>query len=387
MRICLVYDCLYPHTVGGGERWYRNLAEQLTRDGHDVTYLTLRQWEPGADPGVPGVEVVAVGPRMALYGAKGTRRVLPPLIFGAGVCRHLLVHGRRYDVVQTASFPFFSLLAASALRRLRGYRLVVDWFEVWTREYWRQYLGAPGGAVGAFVQRRCARARQQAFCFSRLHARRLVQEGMKGEPVILEGIYAGPLEPADPGPAEPLVVFAGRHIPEKRVSAIPAAIAAAARDVPGLRCEIFGDGPDRAEVQRAVAREGVEGAVALRGFVEGREVEGAMRRALCVVLPSRREGYGLVVVEAASQGTPSVVVADPDNAATELVSDGENGFVAESASKEDLSRAIVRVHLGGPALRRSTVAWFAANARRLSIGQSLARVSRVYGSDELSARR
>ena len=29
VRICLVYDCLYPHTVGGAERWYRNLAERL----------------------------------------------------------------------------------------------------------------------------------------------------------------------------------------------------------------------------------------------------------------------------------------------------------------------------------------------------------------------
>ena len=33
VRICLVYDCLYPHTVGGAERWYRNLAERLARTG------------------------------------------------------------------------------------------------------------------------------------------------------------------------------------------------------------------------------------------------------------------------------------------------------------------------------------------------------------------
>ena len=62
MRICLVYDCLFPHTVGGAERWYRNLGERLAADGHDVTYLTLRQWERGEDPGVPGVRVIAVGP-------------------------------------------------------------------------------------------------------------------------------------------------------------------------------------------------------------------------------------------------------------------------------------------------------------------------------------
>ena len=34
-----------PHTVGGGERWYRNVAERLAADGHEVTYLTLRQWD------------------------------------------------------------------------------------------------------------------------------------------------------------------------------------------------------------------------------------------------------------------------------------------------------------------------------------------------------
>ena len=49
MRICLVYDCLFPHTVGGAERWYRSLAERLAADGHEVTYLTLRQWDRGTD--------------------------------------------------------------------------------------------------------------------------------------------------------------------------------------------------------------------------------------------------------------------------------------------------------------------------------------------------
>ena len=47
MRVCVVYDCLFPHTVGGAERWYRNLAERLAADGHDVTYLPLRQWPRG----------------------------------------------------------------------------------------------------------------------------------------------------------------------------------------------------------------------------------------------------------------------------------------------------------------------------------------------------
>ena len=42
MRVCLVYDCLFPHTVGGAERWYRDLAERLAADARDIT-VHLRQ--------------------------------------------------------------------------------------------------------------------------------------------------------------------------------------------------------------------------------------------------------------------------------------------------------------------------------------------------------
>ena len=103
MRVCLVYDCLFPYTVGGAERWYRNLGERLAAEGHEVTYLTLRQWARHERAEVPGVRVVSAGPRMELYAPGGRRRVLPPLVFGAGVLWHLLRHGGRYDVVSPRS--------------------------------------------------------------------------------------------------------------------------------------------------------------------------------------------------------------------------------------------------------------------------------------------
>src|SRR5471030_3303694 len=107
VRVCLVYDCLFPYTVGGAERWCRDVAERLGAAGHDVTYLTLRQWQRGEQLDLdPRVRVVSVGPRMELY-TGGRRRVVPPIVFGVGVFIHLLRHGRRYDVVHTASFPYF----------------------------------------------------------------------------------------------------------------------------------------------------------------------------------------------------------------------------------------------------------------------------------------
>lgn len=372
MRVCIVYDCLFPYTVGGAERWYRNLALRLDDAGHQVTYLTLRQWEGELDD-LPEIDVRVVGPRMALYTGP-RRRILPPLVFGAGVLWHLLRHGRRYDVVHTASFPFFSLLAAAVARPLGRYRIVSDWHEVWSREYWREYLGRPGGAMGFAIQRLCARVRQRAFCFSRLHAARLREEGLRGEVTVLEGEYDGELTPPLPNAAEPLVVFAGRHIPEKRAPAVAPAVGLAAREVPGLRGIVFGDGPEREAVLASLAGTVVEAP----GFAPAEDVQAALRSALCMVLPSRREGYGMIVVEASASGTPSVVVREPDNAATELVEDGVNGVVAASAAPEDLAAAIVRVHAAGDALRVSTCDWFARNAQRLSLASSLETVVASY---------
>jgi glycosyltransferase involved in cell wall biosynthesis len=379
MRVCLVYDCLFPCTVGGAERWYRSLAERLAADGHEVSYLTLRQWDHGAAPDVIGVDVRVVGPRMHLYSAPGRRRILPPLVFGAGVLWHLLRHGRRYDVVHTCSFPYFSLLAA-ALARWRGrYRLVVDWFEVWSRTYWREYLGTLVGDVGWLVQRLCARLPQRAFCFSRLYAARLREEGLRGEITMLAGVYAGPLATRPVRAAEPMVVFAGRHIPEKQVPAILPAIVLARACIPELRATIFGDGPERPAVLALVDELGLRDAVEVPGFVATETVEAAVEQALCMILPSRREGYGLVVIEAAASGTPSVVVAGPDNAAVELIAEGENGVVAASAAPEDLAGAIVRIYEEGRPLRDSTAAWFARNAERLSFAASLEIELGAYG--------
>jgi glycosyltransferase involved in cell wall biosynthesis len=386
MRICILYDCLFPWTYGGAERWYRNLAERLAAEGHEVTYLTRLQWDEADPPRLPGVRVLAVSRRDPLYGDDGNRRVGPPLRFGRGVLAHLWRHGADYDVVHTASFPYFSLLAAGLARRRHRFGLVVDWHEVWTRDYWESYLGRIGGAIGYAVQLACVRIPQRAFCFSRLHRDRLVAEGLRSAPSVLEGEYAGDLTPPEPNDAEPRVVFAGRHIREKRAPAVPPAVAEARRSVGDLRGVVFGDGPERELVRRAIAEAGADGFVSAPGFVEHEVLERALRSALCMVLPSSREGYGMVVVEAASKGTPSVVVAGPDNAAVELVEDGVNGVVAASASPGELAGAILRVHREGRALRERTCAWFAANAERLSLERSLDDVTAVYAAWD-SARR
>lgn len=376
-----MYDCLYPWTVGGAERWYRALAERLAADGHEVTYVTLLQWGEDDAPELPGVTVVGLGRRQRpLYDDAGKRRIGPPLFFGIAALWWLLRNGRRLDVVHTASFPFFSLLALAAVRPLGRYRVLCDWFEVWTKAYWTDYLGAIGGRIGYAVQWLCSRVPQEAFAFSDLHARRLVGLAPRRTVTRLTGAYPGSLKVPSPTPAPvpPHVVYAGRYIPEKQVPTLVPAIAWAAERLPGLRATLLGDGPERARVQADVEAAGLAEVIAVPGFVATETVDEVFASASCVVQPSRREGYGLVVVEAASRGVPVVVVEGADNAATELVDEGVNGFVAAAHAPEALGAAIVAACLGGTDLRASTCDWFAHNAERLSLRSSLDQLDAFY---------
>ncbi len=333
-------------------------------------------------------------PILPLRGRKASR--WPPGRVWAGVLFHLLRHRRRYDVVHTASFPYFSLLAAGLARSIGSYEIIVDWHEVWTREYWEDYLGPRRGRLGWLVQRLCMRIPQRAFCFSRLHERRLRAEGILPEVTVLRGQYDGPEGSLKPATSPATVVYVGRHIPEKRVPAVVDAVQCARTTMPDLHCAIFGDGPERATVLAHIERSDLAAAIDAPGFVTQEVIEQALSDALCLVLPSRREGYGLVVVEAASRGTPSVVVEGADNAATELIDDGVNGFIASSAEPLVLAEAIAKVERGGERLRESTLTWFEDHRSELDLSTSLDQVVRAYPaegvggvrpSDELPRRR
>jgi len=380
LHILFVYDCLYPHTIGGFERFYRDVAGRLARN-HEVTYLTRTQWAADESPDTPeGVKLVALNCGRDLYTASGRRRILPPLLFGLGVFAHLMRNRHRYDIVQTCSFPYFPMLACTMVRALGGPPIMTDWIEVWSDEYWHHYLGRIGGRIGAAVQSLCIRLTTSAFTLSELSANSLRENGYRNRVVILKGLATTAPAPTNQVQLqrEPLVVFAGRHIREKHVTAIPAAIDLARKQIPGLRAVIFGDGPERARVIAEVNRLRLEDVVRCPGFVPWHEVDEAFCRAMCLILPSQREGYGSVAIEAIARGTPAIVVHGPDNAATSLIVENVNGFVSPSAEPSMLADQILKIHRAGPELFSRTFGWFREQGERIGIEASMVQIEEVY---------
>ena len=378
MRILFVYDCLYPHTIGGFERFYRDVAVRVARN-HEVTYLTRTQWNADQTPDTPqGVTLVALNCGRDLYTASGRRRILPPLRFGFGVFAHLMRNRHRYDIVQTCSFPYFPMLSCAMVRVLGGPPIVTDWIELWSKEYWQRYLGRIGGRIGAAVQNLCLRLTSNAFTLSELTANALRANGYRNQLIVLKGLSTAPITAAAETPREPVFIYAGRHIPEKHVDKIPAAIALAREKIPQLRAQIFGDGPERGKVRAEIARLHLENIIECPGFVAAPQLEASMRRAMGLILPSEREGYGSVVIEAIARGIPAIVVRGPDNAATSLIVENVNGFVAPGIAASALAEQIVKLYMAGPELQARTHQWYREHAAELSIDASIAQMEEVY---------
>jgi len=357
------------------------LATTLVEAGHEVTYLTRQQWPQAERPAIPGVEVLAVSRADPLYDSAGRRRIGPPVRFGAGVFGHLVRNRHRYDVVHTCSFPYFSVLSIWAALLAAPVQVGVDWFEVWSDAYWRDYLGGFNGWIGSAVQRACAMVTPLAFVASDRHGRRLVEIGIRGEVRAIGGLYAGGEAAGAPelGRADtPLILFVGRLIPEKRAELVPVVIMEVRRHHPHARAVIVGDGPARSDVERAVSRHDASEAVEMLGFVSAEQVAELMASAHCLLVPSTREGYGLVVIEAAALGTPSVVIDGPDNAAVELIKPGINGQAARIDDPREVAAAVLAVLAAGHQLRTSTRRWFEDNEPSLRIDNASQGVVALY---------
>ena len=255
-----MYDHLYPQTVGGAERWMRDLGLHLARAGNEVTHVTMRHWSPGDPPGSTDVRVIGVTDAGRVYSDE-RRTLLPPLRFGVSVARHLWRHGSEYDVVHMASFPYFPLLAASRLRRRGGYRLVVNWIEVWTKEYWRRYAGPAIGTTGWLVQRACIRIPHDAYCISRMHAERLVAEGYRGTPSSSPGCM-----PARSSRRPQRRSIRGLSSTRAAMYARSASTCSSVRSRSharrsDLRLELYGDGPEQRRIARIAAAADLDGSV------------------------------------------------------------------------------------------------------------------------------
>jgi L-malate glycosyltransferase len=364
VRIAIISDAILPYHHGGKETLQYERSTRLARRRHNVRIHTMHWWpERQREIVREGVAQHAIAPRVRMYTANGRRSIWESVAFGLGSLR--LLWSPPFDVLDVDQFPFTPFVAARLVCRLRNRPMTATWYEVWDRDYWRQYMGRLG-PIGFFLQRFAARSADLIFADSRLTARRLT-EWLGVDPrrvlVLSPGTtIPSPLAGEGQGGGSKVIdcIFIGRLLPHKHVDILLRALAL----IPSVTGLIVGSGPEKERLIALAGKLGISDRVRFESPATHEAVLDRLRGARLLVLPSTREGFGVAVLEANACGVPALVVQHPDNAALELVRDDVTGIICDLAA--DPMAAQIRAYLADPSLQARMSKAARANAATYS---------------------
>ncbi len=339
------------HPQGGGSETYlQRIGGQLAASGIAVTLRTARY--PGAPRRevVDGVQISRAGGRYSVY--------VWALLAMAGARLRLGPLGRvRPDVVVDTQngLPF--------LARLVYGRRVVVLVHHCHREQW-PVAGPVTGRLGWFVESTLSprvHRRNQYLTVSLPSARDLVALGVDNAriAVVRNGLdEAPPQSLSGPRAARPRVVVLSRLVPHKQIEDAVEAVAGLRSRIPTLHLDIVGGGWWGKRLVDHVHRLGIADAVTFHGHVDDVTKHHVLQSSWVQVLPSRKEGWGLAVVEAAQHKVPTIGYRSSGGLSDSII-DGVTGILVDRHDElvdrleQLLSDPVQRDQLGAKAQVRS----------------------------------
>lgn len=322
-----IWQLLDSRSIGGIESHVCTLAEGLAEAGERVRVLLLT--DHGQHP----------------MAARLERAGLPLEVLGGGL-RGLVraIRARQPGVVHTHGYKCNLLGRAAA--RLTGSPVVAT-----------MHSGEPGtGKLRLYL----TVDRLTSLLGPAVAVSQSIAGQLPGRPFTLANFVAVP--PVIQPPAE-AVGFVGRLSHEKG----PDLFAALAGALPGRRCIVFGDGPDRAAIAAAP--------VDWRGMVHDMGPHWGEIGLLC--MPSRHEGLPMAALEAMARGIP--VAAFAVGALPDIIADGENGFLAPPVDLSALHTAVERwLDMGRAERNRMAEAAHATVRERFDRADAVKAVLAIY---------
>lgn len=360
------------HPQGGGsERYLEQVGTQLAARGVKVTLRTARYRGAAKQEHVDGIDISRGGGRFSVYPRALAAIALGRL--GLGPLRNV----RPDAVIDTQNgIPFFARLVSgvpSVVLVHHGHR-----------EQW-PVAGRLVGRIGWWIESRLSprvHRDDQYLTVSLPSAEELATLGVDRSRIAVVRNGAEPVPAQAPTGAaavrspEPRVVVLSRLVPHKQIEDALTAVARLRGRIPQLRLDVIGDGWWAGKLKDQAAALGIAEAVTFHGHVDERRKHELLARAWVHVLPSRKEGWGLAVIEAAQHGVPTVGYRS-SRGLTDSIIDGVTGVLADDT---DQLAAIVGDLLDDAAARTIMGEKARARAREFSWEHTASGVHRVLAA-------
>lgn len=319
--------------AGGAELVMHELSKRLIENGHDVTILTSTF--PGAKPRetIDGIKIIRIGANRYTHPFKALFYYLQNL-------------RNRFDVVVEVvnTAPYLSVLFGGKSKNFLFYHQ-------FAREIWFCETPTPLSHIGYYLLEPAATllaaiSGSPVITVSQSTKRDAQRFGFSPNRIniIGQGLHIKPIDRLDKIQkyAQPTMLSLGALRAMKRPHLHIEAFEEAKKSLPNLRLIMAGDpsGDYGQRVLRRVKDSPHSDDIQFLGPVSLEKKLELMQQAHVLVMTSIKEGWGLVVSEAASQGTPSVVY-DVDGL-RDSVRDGTSGVVAKTNPKA-LAAGVVEI--------------------------------------------
>ncbi len=370
------------HPQGGGSETYlQRIGAELAEHGVDVTLRTARYPGAAARERVDGIHISRGGGPYTVYLRAGLAMVAARL--GLGPLRH-----SRPDVVIDSQngLPFLARLAFG--------RRVIVLVHHCHRAQW-PVAGRVLSRVGWFVESRLSprlHRRNQYVTVSLPSVRDLADLGVDvgRVAVVRNGLDEAPPQTlTGERSATPRVVVLSRLVPHKQIEDALDAVAALRPRIPDLHLDVVGGGWWQDVLLQHAQRLGIAEAVTFHGHVADDTKHAVVQRCWVHVLPSRKEGWGLAVVEAAQHGVPTIGYRS-SGGLTDSIVDGVTGLLVDSHAdlvdrlEQLLADRVLRDELGAKAAARSReFSWPQSAAAMRTVLESVHAGGRVSGVVQL----
>ncbi len=346
IKLAIVYDAIYPYVKGGAEKRFYEIGKRLTKNGYEVHWYGMKLWRGKKVVRKEGIYLHGISKAMPLYTKNGKRSIWQAFYFGLS-CLKLI--NEDFDVIDCCGFPYFSLFTCKLVCFFKKKKLNSTWHEVWGENYWKKYLGKLY-IFGTLIEKMSIKLPDTIIIVSPQTENKIkTYLGFnKKIYMIPNGIDIEIINKIKQNKIKSDVIYSGRLMEFKHIDMLIKVIKNIKTEIPSISCIIIGDGPEKKKLINLTKNLNLQNNIKFTGFLKNHdEVYSYIKSSKVFVLPSTREGFGIVVLEANACGIPVVTINHISNAGKDLIKDKINGFLADFNQKALAEKILTAIKTGG----------------------------------------
>jgi glycosyltransferase involved in cell wall biosynthesis len=303
--------------AGGAEVFTYEVMTRLAKMGHEITLFCPLFPNAASNEKIDGIEVIRRGGVFTVY---------------LKAKQFYKRNKDRYDLIidEINGKPFLS-------PKIVGDKPVLVLFHQLIHEIWFYETPFPlNWLCYHYLEKKWLSAYRNtpAITVSASSLQDLEKQGFNKASTVTVGVNTKPLRKVEQKEFEPTIVFLGRLKRHKNPDHALGAFALIKKELPHARMWVIGDGNMLEELKKKRIKDAV-----FYGHIKDEVKYDLLRKAHLLLVPSVREGWGLVVTEANAMGTPAIAYDSPG--LRDSVINHKTGILVKEKSPQNLANAAI----------------------------------------------